>query len=166
MTASRAASIAVANRLRQQGHGTLVVLSSVAGERVRKANFVYGAIPGDRVRAGGGLRARRAEEHGRPGLHERRPGVHHAVLLGDPPFQGLGRQPGDMRCGDHVVQREQRIACARRLVHEYIESGGAQGSAAQGRQQGGLVDQTSPRGVHQDRTAAHTGDALGIVTPK
>jgi decaprenylphospho-beta-D-erythro-pentofuranosid-2-ulose 2-reductase len=30
----------VAERLRRQGHGTLVVLSSVAGERVRKANFV------------------------------------------------------------------------------------------------------------------------------
>lgn len=33
----------VARRLREQGHGTLVVLSSVAGVRVRKANFVYGA---------------------------------------------------------------------------------------------------------------------------
>ena len=33
----------VADRLRAQGHGTLVVLSSVAGVRVRKANFVYGA---------------------------------------------------------------------------------------------------------------------------
>lgn len=33
----------VAQRLRRQGHGRLVVLSSVAGERVRKANFVYGS---------------------------------------------------------------------------------------------------------------------------
>lgn len=33
----------VAERLRRQGHGTLVVLSSVAGVRVRKANYVYGA---------------------------------------------------------------------------------------------------------------------------
>lgn len=39
------ASIALhaANKLREQGHGTLVVLSSVAGERVRRSNFVYGA---------------------------------------------------------------------------------------------------------------------------
>lgn len=29
--------------LRRQGHGTLAVLSSVAGERVRKSNYVYGA---------------------------------------------------------------------------------------------------------------------------
>jgi decaprenylphospho-beta-D-erythro-pentofuranosid-2-ulose 2-reductase len=30
-------------RVREQGHGALVVLSSVAGERVRRSNFVYGA---------------------------------------------------------------------------------------------------------------------------
>lgn len=34
---------AVATRFRRQGHGRLVVLSSVAGERVRKANYVYGS---------------------------------------------------------------------------------------------------------------------------
>jgi decaprenylphospho-beta-D-erythro-pentofuranosid-2-ulose 2-reductase len=34
---------AVATRFRRQGHGRLVVLSSVAAERVRKANYVYGA---------------------------------------------------------------------------------------------------------------------------
>lgn len=37
------ACLASARRLRAQGQGTLVVLSSVAGERVRAANFVYGA---------------------------------------------------------------------------------------------------------------------------
>jgi decaprenylphospho-beta-D-erythro-pentofuranosid-2-ulose 2-reductase len=36
-------SLAVARQLRRQGHGTLVLLSSVAGERVRKANFIYGS---------------------------------------------------------------------------------------------------------------------------
>jgi decaprenylphospho-beta-D-erythro-pentofuranosid-2-ulose 2-reductase len=36
-------SLAVARQLRRQGHGTLVVLSSVAGERVRRANFIYGS---------------------------------------------------------------------------------------------------------------------------
>lgn len=35
--------LAVAARLREQGHGTLVVLSSIAGIRVRRANFVYGS---------------------------------------------------------------------------------------------------------------------------
>ncbi len=33
----------VAQHLRRQGHGTLVALSSVAGERARRSNFVYGA---------------------------------------------------------------------------------------------------------------------------
>jgi decaprenylphospho-beta-D-erythro-pentofuranosid-2-ulose 2-reductase len=42
-TGALTASVATANVLRRQGHGTLVVLSSVAGERVRKANFVYGS---------------------------------------------------------------------------------------------------------------------------
>lgn len=37
------ASIPVVRLLRAQGHGTLVALSSVAGERVRKSNFVYGS---------------------------------------------------------------------------------------------------------------------------
>jgi decaprenylphospho-beta-D-erythro-pentofuranosid-2-ulose 2-reductase len=35
--------LAIARRLREQGHGTLVVLSSVAGERVRRSNFIYGS---------------------------------------------------------------------------------------------------------------------------
>lgn len=33
----------LAKRMVRQGHGTIVVLSSVAGERVRRANYVYGA---------------------------------------------------------------------------------------------------------------------------
>ena len=36
-------ALEVARRFRRQGHGRLIVLSSVAGERVRKANFVYGS---------------------------------------------------------------------------------------------------------------------------
>lgn len=35
--------LAVARQLRPQGHGTLVVYSSIAGVRARRANFVYGA---------------------------------------------------------------------------------------------------------------------------
>lgn len=42
-TGTAAASLAVADRLRRQGHGRLVVLSSVAGERARRANFIYGS---------------------------------------------------------------------------------------------------------------------------
>jgi decaprenylphospho-beta-D-erythro-pentofuranosid-2-ulose 2-reductase len=41
-TGTVTATIAVANRMRAQGHGAIVLLSSVAGERVRSANPVYG----------------------------------------------------------------------------------------------------------------------------
>ncbi len=33
----------LANQLRRQGHGAIVVLSSVAGERARRSNYVYGS---------------------------------------------------------------------------------------------------------------------------
>ena len=36
-------ALPVARRLKAQGHGTLLVLSSVAAERARRANFVYGS---------------------------------------------------------------------------------------------------------------------------
>src|SRR5829696_3077090 len=42
-TGAVSVALAVAAQFRRQGHGRLVVLSSVAGERVRKANFVYGS---------------------------------------------------------------------------------------------------------------------------
>jgi decaprenylphospho-beta-D-erythro-pentofuranosid-2-ulose 2-reductase len=42
-TGAVSVSLAMAAQFRRQGHGRLVVLSSVAGERVRKANFVYGS---------------------------------------------------------------------------------------------------------------------------
>jgi decaprenylphospho-beta-D-erythro-pentofuranosid-2-ulose 2-reductase len=36
-------TVPLANRLQAQGHGTLILLSSVAGERARRSNFVYGS---------------------------------------------------------------------------------------------------------------------------
>ena len=42
-TGSVSVALNVTRRLRAQGHGTLVVLSSVAGERPRRSNFVYGS---------------------------------------------------------------------------------------------------------------------------
>ena len=38
-----AAMSAVAGQLRRQGHGRIIVLSSVAGFRVRRSNFIYGS---------------------------------------------------------------------------------------------------------------------------
>jgi decaprenylphospho-beta-D-erythro-pentofuranosid-2-ulose 2-reductase len=42
-TAAVSVGVALAERLKAQGHGALVALSSVAGERARRSNFVYGS---------------------------------------------------------------------------------------------------------------------------
>jgi len=36
-------AVPISQRMREQGHGTIVALSSVAGERARRSNFVYGS---------------------------------------------------------------------------------------------------------------------------
>jgi decaprenylphospho-beta-D-erythro-pentofuranosid-2-ulose 2-reductase len=42
-TGAVSAGLICAKALQSQGHGSLVVLSSVAGERARRANFIYGS---------------------------------------------------------------------------------------------------------------------------
>ena len=42
-TGAVSSGLNIARRLRQQGHGSLVVLSSVAGDRARRSNYVYGS---------------------------------------------------------------------------------------------------------------------------
>lgn len=42
-TAAVSVGVALAEQLREQGHGALVAFSSVAGERARRSNFVYGS---------------------------------------------------------------------------------------------------------------------------
>lgn len=42
-TGLAAGLLAVAGRMRTQGHGRIVVISSVAGDRARKANYIYGS---------------------------------------------------------------------------------------------------------------------------
>lgn len=42
-TGAVSAGLVCAGALRAQGHGSLVVLSSVAGERARRSNFIYGS---------------------------------------------------------------------------------------------------------------------------
>ena len=42
-TAAVSVGVALAERMRAQGHGSIVALSSVAGERARRSNFVYGS---------------------------------------------------------------------------------------------------------------------------
>jgi decaprenylphospho-beta-D-erythro-pentofuranosid-2-ulose 2-reductase len=42
-TAAVGVGVALGERMKAQGHGSLVALSSVAGERARRSNFVYGS---------------------------------------------------------------------------------------------------------------------------
>ncbi|HVL84650.1 MAG TPA: decaprenylphospho-beta-D-erythro-pentofuranosid-2-ulose 2-reductase [Pseudonocardia sp.] len=42
-TAAVSVGVALAGRMREQGHGAIVAFSSVAGERARRSNFVYGS---------------------------------------------------------------------------------------------------------------------------
>ncbi len=42
-TAAVSVGVALAERMREQGHGSMVAFSSVAGERARRSNFVYGS---------------------------------------------------------------------------------------------------------------------------
>jgi decaprenylphospho-beta-D-erythro-pentofuranosid-2-ulose 2-reductase len=42
-TAAVACGVLVAEKLRAQGHGAIITMSSVAGERPRRSNFVYGS---------------------------------------------------------------------------------------------------------------------------
>lgn len=42
-TAAVSVGVALAAKLKEQGHGSVIALSSVAGERVRRSNFVYGS---------------------------------------------------------------------------------------------------------------------------
>ena len=62
--------VLLAERMRAQGHGVIVALSSVAGERVRRSNFVYGSTKAGlrRVlpRAGRGAAALRRTRPGGP----------------------------------------------------------------------------------------------------
>lgn len=46
-TGAVSAGLVCARSLQSQGHGSLVVMSSVAGERARRANFIYGSSKPD-----------------------------------------------------------------------------------------------------------------------
>lgn len=99
----------VVEQLRTQGHGTLVVLSSVAGERARRSNYVYGSSKagldafaqglGDRL-AGSGVQVLIV----RPGF------VHTKMTAGMPPAP-LATTPG--AAADAIIEG---IAAGRAIV--------------------------------------------------
>ena len=78
--------------MRRQGHGVIVALSSVAGERVRRSNFVYGSTKagmdgfylglGEALRGSG---AQRARGPSRVRAHEDDRGPQPGAAVGRPP---------------------------------------------------------------------------------
>jgi short-subunit dehydrogenase len=55
-------SQAIANAMARQGHGTLAVISSVAGERGRQSNYIYGSAKAMVTAFSSGLRNRYAKQ--------------------------------------------------------------------------------------------------------
>ena len=80
------AGLVVAGHLRRQGHGTLVVLSSVAGERARRANYVYGSTKAGLDAFAQGLGDALADAGGR--VLVVRPGFVHTRMT-----EGMAAQP-------------------------------------------------------------------------
>jgi len=78
--------LAVAERFRAQGHGTLVVLSSVAGVRARRTNFVYGSTKAGLDAFAQGLGDALADQGGRVVVV--RPGFVHSRMT-----EGMAAQP-------------------------------------------------------------------------
>jgi decaprenylphospho-beta-D-erythro-pentofuranosid-2-ulose 2-reductase len=81
---SISAGLATANAIRRQGHGTLVVISSVAGVRARRSNYVYGSSLAGRDAFAQGLGDALVDAGGR--VMVVRPGfVHTKMTAGLPP---------------------------------------------------------------------------------
>lgn len=108
-TSAVAACLALAAQMRQQGHGHIAVLSSVAGERARAANFVYGSSKAGLDAFAQGLGD--ALHGSGVGVTVVRPGfVHTKMTRGRPPtpFATTPRVVGELaaagiRAGRHTV---------------------------------------------------------------
>jgi decaprenylphospho-beta-D-erythro-pentofuranosid-2-ulose 2-reductase len=98
----------VAQRLRAQGHGTLVVMSTVAGERPRRANYTYGAAKAGLDAFARGLAAS-LDGSGvqvvvvRPGFVRTRMTAH----LKPPPFSTTPEKVADAVAG--AIERQARV---------------------------------------------------------
>ena len=108
-TGAVSASLALAGQMRRQGHGHIVVLSSVAGERARAGNFVYGSSKAGLDAFAQGL----GDSLAGSGVHVTvvRPGFVHSRMtrgLKSAPFATTPRVVGElavagMRKGKHTV---------------------------------------------------------------
>ena len=108
-TGAVSTSLAIAGQMRRQGHGHIAVLSSVAGERARAGNFVYGSSKAGLDAFAQGL----GDSLAGSGVHVTvvRPGFVHSRMtrgLKSAPFATTPRAVGElavagMRKGKHTV---------------------------------------------------------------
>ncbi|MBW7900843.1 MAG: SDR family oxidoreductase [Rhodocyclaceae bacterium] len=87
----------LANLLEAQGHGTLAVIGSVAGDRGRQSNYVYGAAKGMVARFLEGLRNRLAKQGVR--VLTIKPGFVDTPMTAALPKGALWAQPADVARG-------------------------------------------------------------------
>jgi decaprenylphospho-beta-D-erythro-pentofuranosid-2-ulose 2-reductase len=85
------AGLSTANAIRRQGHGTLVVLSSVAAVRARRSNFVYGSSKAGLDAFAQGLGDSLADAGGR--VLVVRPGFVHTKMTAGMPAQPFATDP-------------------------------------------------------------------------
>lgn len=100
----------LANRFEQRGHGNLVVVSSVAGDRGRKSNYIYGTAKGALSIYCAGLRNRLASS----GVHVLtvKPG-----FIDTPMTAHLEKKPAPLWVGpDRVAKDIVKAAAARKNV--------------------------------------------------
>jgi len=108
-TGAVSVGLRVAQRMKQQGHGALVVFSSVAGDRARRSNYVYGSTKAglDAFAQGLGDALHGSGAHVlvvRPGMVRTRmsQGLPEAPLTTDPDVVG-GIVVAALRKGKHTV---------------------------------------------------------------
>ena len=108
-TGAVSSTLAVAAEMRRQGHGHIVVLSSVAGERGRASNYVYGSSKAGLDAFAQGLNDALAGSGVKVTVV--RPGFVHSKMtrgLKSPPFSATPRQVAEvavagMKAGKHTV---------------------------------------------------------------
>ena len=102
-TAAVSVGVLLAEKMRAQGFGQIIAMSTVAGERVRRSNFVYGStkagLDGFYLGLGRGVARVRGSRPGDPA----RPGAYpderaHQGSAADR-RQGVRREPGGDRVG-------------------------------------------------------------------
>jgi decaprenylphospho-beta-D-erythro-pentofuranosid-2-ulose 2-reductase len=96
--------LAVARQFRRQGHGTLMVLSSVAGVRPRRSNFVYGSTKSAADAFAQGLGDSLVEAGAR--VMVVRPGFVHSRMTAGMDAQPFAINPDTV--ADHVVRGLER----------------------------------------------------------